>query len=354
MSGAIGVTGDYQFTTQLVADTAATKQKLDTLTQQSATGLVSDTYSGLGSAASVPLNLQPQIARSTTWQANVDAATTRMSATQTVMNQLSSIASSFAAQTDSLQTDPSQISVIAAQAQSALQQVAGLLNTQVGGVYIFGGADTANPPVPDASNILASGFATQIGTAIGGLSATNAAATVATTLSIATTPASSPFSATIGTQVPSVEVGSGQDVPVGILANANLAATQTSPPSTGSSTTDLMRALATLGSLTTAQAALGQPFQDVVSDASATLNSAIGALATDEGVLGAQQSNLATVKTNLSDVSTALTQQVSAVQDVDMPTVATALSDTQTQLQASYQVIANLKNFSLVTYMPTD
>ena len=43
----------------------------------------------------------------------------------------------------------SAVDTIAASARDALGQVAGLLDTQDGGVYVFAGQDTANPPVPD-------------------------------------------------------------------------------------------------------------------------------------------------------------------------------------------------------------
>ena len=52
----------------------------------------------------------------------------------------------------------SAVDTIAASARDALGQVASALNTQDGGVYVFAGQDTANPPVP--GNILTSDFFT--------------------------------------------------------------------------------------------------------------------------------------------------------------------------------------------------
>ena len=71
----------------------------------------------------------------------------------------SSIASNFYAQLNNMEgVNSSEIDSIAANARDALNQVANLLDTQDGGVYVFAGQDTGNPPVPDPDNILTSGF----------------------------------------------------------------------------------------------------------------------------------------------------------------------------------------------------
>ena len=85
-----------------------------------------------------------------TWQNNVDAATGRMSVAQSALTQIQSIAANFYAQLNNVQgVNASAVDTIAASARDALGQVAGLLDTQDGGVYVFAGQDTANPPVPD-------------------------------------------------------------------------------------------------------------------------------------------------------------------------------------------------------------
>ena len=96
------------------------------------------------------LDLRPQIANLQTWQNNVDAATGRMSVAQSALTQIQSIAANFYAQLNNVQgVNASAMDTIAASARDALRQVAGLLDTQDGGVYVFAGQDTANPPVPD-------------------------------------------------------------------------------------------------------------------------------------------------------------------------------------------------------------
>ena len=58
----------------LITNAHSVKQQLDQLTDQASSGLIGNTYAGLGTGASVSLNLEPQIANMQTWQNNVDAA----------------------------------------------------------------------------------------------------------------------------------------------------------------------------------------------------------------------------------------------------------------------------------------
>ncbi|HUB15986.1 MAG TPA: flagellin [Acetobacteraceae bacterium] len=357
----ISATGpaDYGMLTSLVSDTDAIKQRLDQLTTQISTGQVANTYAGLGAGAAVSLDLYPQIATLQTWQNNINAATGTMGVTQTAMTQIQQIASNFLSQTENLEgADASEVDTIAASAQQALVQVADLLDTQDGNTYIFAGADSTNPPVPDPDSILSSGFYTQIAAQVGALGTQGAAATIANTLSIAgsnitgTTPFSDYMSQPAADlQAPTIQVGQGQTTTVGLLASANSFVASQGSSTTGSYMRDVMRALATLGSLSSSQAS-DSGFQTLVQDTNASLTGAISAMAEDAGVLGNTQSALTASQTTMQDTTTALTTQVGDVQDVDVAQAMTNLSLVQTQLTASYQVIASLSGLSLAKYLP--
>ena len=199
MNSTIGATGpsDYGMLGSLVSNAVSVKQKLDTLTNQASTGLVSNTYAGLGSGAPVSLDLRPQIANLQTWQNNVNAATGPMGVAQATLTQIESIASDFYAQLNNVQSvSTSEVDSIAANARDALSQVANLLDSQYGGTYVFAGQDTGNAPVPDPDHILTSGFYQQINTAVGNLSVNGAAVTANATYATAVSNAAgtSPFS----------------------------------------------------------------------------------------------------------------------------------------------------------------
>jgi flagellar hook-associated protein 3 FlgL len=356
--------------TNLISNASSVKQKLDQLTNQASSGLVGDTYAGLGGNATVSLNLRPQIANLQTWQSNVDAATGRMGVAQSALSQIQSIASNFYAQLNNLSGgDPSEIGTIASSARDALTQVANLLDTQYGGVYVFAGQDTANPPVPDPNNIAntaVSPFFAAINTAVSAFDgSTQDAATTATLTwsAAASAGGTSPFSSSPSQAVlPIVQVGQNQMEPVGIPASANGLIPPLSTAghtvnanfpaaSTGSYMRDVMRALATIGSLTSAQGSVAG-FQDLVQDTRTSLSGAVSAMAQDAGALGQVQSSLTAEQSHLADTETALTGQVSSVEDVDMAATLSQLSQVQVQMQASYQLISGLSSLSLVKFLP--
>lgn len=316
ITGAVGPT-DYGMMGSLVANAASVKQKLNQLTNQASTGLVGNTYAGLGSGASVSLDLRPQIAGMQTWQNNVDAATGRMSVAQTALTQIQSIASNLYAQLNNLEgVDSSEIDSVAANARDALGQVADLLDTQDAGVYVFAGQDTSNPPVPDPDNVLTSGFYTQINTAVGSLdpNSNNAEEVTEDTLATATFTGAagppSPFSDYLSENdppaLPTVQVGQNRTEIVGLSASHNGLIPQ--PPAdnvnfttTGSYMRDVLRALATIGSLSSSQVS-APGFIDLVQNTRISLIGAVTAMAQDTGVSGNVQSSLTDTQTRLSSL----------------------------------------------------
>jgi flagellar hook-associated protein 3 FlgL len=344
--------GDYGTLGRLIFDSGTVKSQLDTLTAQAGSGLVSSSYGGLGAAAQTPLSLAPQIVSLATRQTTIGAVTGRMSVTQTAMTQIASIASSFNAQIADLNTvTPTQIDSVAVAARTALQEVAGLLDSTDGSTYVFGGTDSATPPVPNPGLITSSAFYTQIGTAVAALGTNGGAATIASTLATATSNAAgtTPFSGAPG-QAPTVDLGTGAPVQVGVLANANTLAVSGGSATTGSYMRDIMRSLATLSNLTSGQAT-APGFAALVSDTGASLSGAITAMGIEQGALGGIQSSLTTVGTEAGETSTALSAQVSSVEDVDMAKTLSDLSQVQTQLTASYKLISEVKGLSLANFL---
>jgi flagellin-like hook-associated protein FlgL len=350
---------DFPALAQLLADLGRVQQNFNTLTAQASSGLIANTWAGLGGTASMALSLGPEIDNLQVAQNNIDAANGPAQVTQTAMTQIQSIASNLLAQLPTLAgLNSSTVDTVAANARSALAQLADLLDSQYAGTYVFAGQDSTNPPVPDPDQFTTSGFFSQISAAVAGLTVNGAAVTVATTLSIASSnvAGTSPFSTWLSQPAanlspPSVSTGNGQSQTLGLLASANTSVASAGSSTTGSYMRDLMRALATIGSLNSTQA--NDPnFAALVSDTQTSLTEAITAMSTDVGILGEQQSSLAAMKTTLGDTATALTGQLSNARDVDMATTLSNLNLVQTQLQASYQLIATASTLTLARFLP--
>lgn len=360
MSGTISGAGSPVLA-QLFADASATRSQLDTLTQQVASGYVAPDVAGLGAGTPAALTLAPALAANSTWQANIAAAAGPMGVAQTALSQISSIASNFYAQTNNLNgLDAGTVDSVAASARDALAQVANLLDSQDGGTYVFAGQDSTNPPVPNPDGIGSSGFAAAIASAVGALGTNGAAATLASTLAAASSNATgtSPFSSALnaaagtGKDLRSLtETGAGTYVPAGIVANRNADIASAGPVTTGSYSRDVMWALATLGSLSSSQLS-DSGFQTLVGDVRTGLGNAISALNEDAGVMGNRQTQMQASAAALADTATAMQSQLSSAEDVNTAATMTKLSTVQTQLQASYQMIAVEQGLSLVKYLP--
>ena len=308
---------------QLAQNSSVLKGQLETELQRQSTGLVSQSYAGLGTDARTSLDLRPALQHAQVWQKNIDAVSSRLTITQSTLTQISSVASNFFAQVNTLNGLSDQAAAnVGVSAKAALAEVAQLLNTKVGDDYVFAGQDSSTAPLPSTDP-----------------------AVVGAALLASDVPTDPPFSATIGTATPEVEVGEGQRLQAGLLANQNTLVTSAAP-TTGSYMRDIMRALATLATVTDAPSG-----QAVAADARSRLGSAISAIGNESGALGNLQAEMQTRQAALATTQTALESQVSSVENVDMASTLTSISSLQTQLQASYQVIAGVKNLTLSNYL---
>ena len=346
---------DFGTLNQAVASTSLIERNIANLTAETSSGYVSSNFAGLGDNAGAALDLSTQIAGNAALQSSTNAVANIQQVAQTALGQIESIASDFATQARTLISTPGSAPTVAASANDALQQVASLLDTQVGDVYVFAGQDSITAPVPNPADITQSSFYSAIQTAIGNLVTNGAAATSAATLAIAAPGGTSPFSASLeaaGMQS-EADLGGGTRIALAPLANANSNALSsgTGTTSTGSYTRDLLLGLATLGSLGNANTS-DPSFQTLVQSTVTTLNGAVSAANTDIGALGDRQKQVTETQAELSGTVTALQTQLSNVQDADLTQVATQLAQAQTQLQASFQVISSLSQLSLTKFLP--
>lgn len=332
---------------RLVSDSSTIKARLDAITQQASTGLVSQTYGGLDGTAQLSLNLRPQLASVDVLTRNITNAATKIDLSSQVMNQLQQIASTFFSGTVGMASQTSQeVDAMASQASAALSQVQGLLNTKLGDTYLFAGQDSANQPLPDATF---NAYVQSIKTAVGGLGTAGGAATAAATLAAAS--ATSPFSATLGASRQSVTVGFGISSSVGVVAGQDTFVTQAGTDTTGSYVRDLIRSLSTIASLNAGQASLGASFTTLVDDTRTSLGKQIAVINNENAGLGESRQILDMNQTALTDTQQALTSQLSSVENVDAAATAASLSQAQTQLQISYKLISSMQDLSLVHFL---
>ncbi|CAH2600378.1 Flagellar hook-associated protein flgL [Rhodovastum atsumiense] len=331
----------------LVADNVAARAQFERLTRQSSDGKVALTYAGLGTGAATSLNLRPQVAQTEAWGRNVTKAQTQLTATQSALTGLADTAtrlSSAALQLGTLQGNTPE--VLAGQARSALAELSSVLNTQVGNVYIFSGTDSATPAI-DATAL--DGFVASVGTRVATLATDGAAAVTADVLDAAAAQDFMPGST--GAAVAQVETDAGRSVPLGVTAWQNLYATQSGTDTTGSYMRDLVAGLAMLAGLDQAGTLSSEQLQDFGTRAAKLLQGAQAAITVDSAGLGDVQAGLKTRATSLTELHDTLKDQIKSVEEVDMATTAATLAQVKTQLEASYQLIASMREMTLTAYL---
>ncbi|MBR0672967.1 flagellin [Neoroseomonas soli] len=352
--GGIGLIG------RIDVGAAALRARLEVLTRQVSDGRKGPGYGDIAPEARRAIDLRADMARREAWQGTISRTLARTEVTQNALGRMADIATQFYQEAIRLDgTNTSRISAVAAQARAALEEFANLMNERHAGEYMFGGSDSANPPIPDPAGIASSGMAADIAAAVAGLGGGNAAAVGAATLAAASSDAAgtTPFSAFLSDPAQGlaearrgVPAAEGERVAYGLFANRNAAAASDGE-TTGSWARDILRGLATLAAMDPSQAALGTDFTDLMATVRDGLRSAIDAIGVERGALGAIEQRLETTARRHEEVSIALAIQLAGIEEVDMAETLSRLQATQTQLEASYRAISMVSGLTLTQFL---
>jgi flagellar hook-associated protein 3 FlgL len=347
-------------TSRIDLNTIMLRERMAQLGDQISTGRKGNSYAALGTEAPKAMDLRAEIGRRETYQNMIGQTLSKVQVTQSVLNRIGAIAEKFAASSTKLMgaAKPEEIQIQAGQAKAALVEVANLLNEEYAGEYLFGGADTHNPPIPNPNAIATTGMAKEIGDEVATLDATNATTVLSAITGWATDddPLITPFSEYLETGEGKTEgrrnllASDNERIDYGILANRN-AAVVSSGETTGSWARDLLRGLASIAGLTPEKSQLGQSYTSFVTKVQEGLRSSVEALALERGALGVTEARLESVRTLHESVSVSLTLQVSDLEEVDMAKTITSFQATQTQLEASYRAIAMAQQLSLTRFL---
>lgn len=161
----MSVTGPGSITAATLAAQNNMFTQLNTLSQQLGTGEAAQTYSGLGSQAGLALELNAQLSAIGGYSSTATSVGTTLSIAQSVLGQLASVSNSVAqsiSQQGAFTLDNNGQTSVQESAASYLDQIISLLNTQVGGNYLFSGSATNEPSVASTDEIL-NGNGTQAG-----------------------------------------------------------------------------------------------------------------------------------------------------------------------------------------------
>ncbi|TPG51935.1 hypothetical protein EAH89_19480 [Roseomonas nepalensis] len=344
----------------LITQSSGLKAQLTTLSAQSVDGKRGTYYGDIAGEAHRAISLRGGIARGEAHAQAIERALGGTAVAQDSLKRLSSIAEDFLTQAGKVtRADSSRVAALADSARQAIGEVVSLLNAKSGNSYLFGGADTAHPPIPDPANIMATTMATDIAGAVATLAPGSGATVLSATLAAATSnvAGATPFSDYLvdpaqGLTEPraSVLADDGQPIQTGLFANRNAAASGAGSE-TGSWSRDLLRGLMTLASLAPGQTAAGDDFDAVMASVTAGMKSAMTGLGEEAGALGLSESRLEAAKTRHEELGVALHGQLADVEEVDLAATLSAMQETQTRLQASWKALSMLSGLSLADFM---
>lgn len=285
---------------------------LDNTEAQVASGLVSQTYAGIGSKTAVLEAAQAAASQATAYQSNTQLAVTQADLQNTQLTELGNLSAQLqqAMQGAIANNDGTGLN---AQVQNIFDQAVQILNSQdSNGNYIYGGTNDNSPPV-----------------------------TVTSLSQLASTPIANVFANS--TQAKSVNVGNGQSVTVGVLASQI--------------GTQLMQTLQDIANFNAGPngnfgAGLSQAQSNFLTSELAPAQAATQSLNSAAAANGYTYNQLQDAVTQQQSLSTLYTGFVSNIQNVDMGTAITNLNQDQTALEAALKVTAQLNSISLLNDLP--
>lgn len=336
-----------------------TQQEMNRLQAQVASGKKSDRYSGLREDARLSLSLrQTRMTTETFVQSNV-ITKTRMEQTQLVYERIKDIANEVRNATFPAMS-PANISAeqgnaaLRAHASAALQEVLQLLNTQIDGFHLFAGRRTDAPPMidPGAINVAGTPLA-NVDAAAGVSPLANVAASGDTVYdnivlhldgtAVGAVPGASPvryydgeYSATAEALI-ATRIDTNADITYGINGRDD-------------SINAVVQALYAL-SVSALTPATDAGFRQLAGRAAADLQTGFDGLVEEIGELGVKQTQLQELTKRQENFLVTLDVQLGTVEDVDMATAISRLTFTQTSLQASYEMMAAMRELSLTNYI---
>ena len=161
----MSITGPGSITaTNLLAQNNMMTQ-LNTLAEQLGSGEAATAYSGLGSQAGLAVQLDAQLAAIKGYSSTASTVGTTLSVAQSVLGQIGDVSSTVQqtiSQQGTFALDGNGQTQTQSSAADYLDQILSLLNTQVGGNYLFSGSAVNDPSVASTSAIL-DGTGTQAG-----------------------------------------------------------------------------------------------------------------------------------------------------------------------------------------------
>jgi flagellar hook-associated protein 3 FlgL len=338
--------------------------QLNQLTNEIASGQNANPAGSMGTSAALLYQLHAQSDQETELQTSIGMASQQLDTVQTVMTSLGSIAQTvsnagLATQINGVGTIATTSAVsLAQQAQSSMQQILGQLNTTYAGSALFAGDNTAPPmqaadatggPIDTMDAILSAAVAANGGNPLTSADIDNLVNGPNGIASVFSNTNSNPaqnyngvfYTGATSTQPTTVLIGTNQTLQYN--AQANQPAFR-----------DLLQGLSMLSLVGAPSSQLDESAQaELVTQGVQMISQGQTELTNLQGSLGNTQAQMQSAISLQQSAASATQQQIAGYEQTNETADATNLATLQTQLQAAYELTAQISQLSLTHYMPT-
>jgi len=335
------------------------ESQMNTLTTEVSSGTVANPAGAMGANAPFLYQLQSDASQQQALQTSTTTAGNQLSAIQDALSGMATALQPIATGViSSTATTPEGQSALGEQASSAMSQILTLLNTQYAGSSLFGGDANGAPPMvsatapggpQDAVNaVLSAAVAANGGQPLSSsdidnlLNGPDGLASIFnnTNSTAALNYNNSFYTGSTDGQPTTVMIGLNQTVQYNVSANQP-------------AFSDLLQGLSMLSMLSAPSSQLDSTAKSaLVTQAGSLINQAQDELTSTQGQVGTVQAQLQQVSDTEQSAYNATTAQITTLEQANVAGDSTKLSTLQTQLEASYEVTAQISQLSLVHYLP--
>jgi flagellar hook-associated protein 3 FlgL len=360
MVGIIRTSSSYDLLATWRSQTSDLQNRLNTVSQEVATGLKSDVYRSLGFQSSEVLTLRMQMDRNDDYIMSNEMLANKMDYTSATLGSIRNITQDFLDLATPNANSPTQSAASLQQlAASTLEQVTGLLNTTYQNTALFAGVDSGQMPMQKWDSVNATTglspndvLADIIGTGVtDSADATQKAGALKDIFSStditnpdrnfeATFFNGSPLKQTDGTQTPRVksQIDKNTTLSYGIQAN-------------DPAFTETLRGLSMIAAFDVSQIDDTAAYEAWMTDAVAAVANGLSGITDAEAQLGAQQKivdDRISAQQNLGDL---FSSRISNLEGVDLYEASSQMLLLENQLQATYTVTSRLSKLSILNYL---
>lgn len=160
----VNVSSPPGYSATVIAQLTSMRRDMEDLQRQFGTGMKATTYGGLGTERSLAVSLRTKLESTVAYEQTVSVLDVRLKTATDTLTHMQKVIDETRKAFDPNRFDLLSDGVTGQQktAQSSLAEFIGLLNTEIGGRYMFGGRQTDKPPVESNAKIL-NGFGGQAG-----------------------------------------------------------------------------------------------------------------------------------------------------------------------------------------------